>query len=228
MVHQHGEIMECEFPGCGENPISHSLRGVLSSATAANVVLGSAEVTVGWMTDSVAALADGVHSLSDVVSHAMHTSTHKAEEKLALDSAEHNAKRVKNRRNLAAAAIAVGALYTGYHAYDTITNPEEESFNSIAFGTEVGAIAVNGVLFTLIKRRNDGTKAQLDAKRHVRVDGAISTMSAASIAVSPFFAQAQGVSALVATGASVWLAYRTATGNEHEHEQTDTIVMAEK
>lgn len=215
MVHQHGETQVCEYPACVENPKTRSLRKILRSATAVNVLMGLVEIAVGEATGSAAAGANGAHSASDVIGHAAHTATHKAEQRSAENPLSNNHRAVKKYRLLAAAAIGVGALYAGGQAVEEFSNPQTHEFNEIAFGTELAVVGINSTLYGLIRRREDGSKAQVDAERHVLTDGSMSALSAASIAASPFIAGAQGYSAVVATAASGWLAYKTATGNEH-------------
>lgn len=143
----------------------------------------------------------------------MHTATHKEEHKE--DSQMH---KVQSKRTWAAGAIAVGALITGANSVHALLDQQEEPLNISALSVELGAVAINAGLYNAIRKRNDGTLAQKDALRHHGVDGAIATMTAASIAVNPYFVYADGLGGLVATAASSWLAYQTYTNQGHEDD----------
>ena len=181
-----------------------SPRIVMRTATWLNVCYGVVEAVIGGTTGSSAALANGVHNASDGVSHAMHTATHIEEHK------EYSrAHAVQKRRRWAAGAIAVGALLTGANAYTALQQHESVPLNTQALIAELGAVSINAGLLTAIRRRKDATMAYTDAKRHFMVDGSIATCTAAAVAANPYFSYADGIGGVVATGASLWLAYRT-------------------
>ena len=215
MTHEH-VINQCASPGCHENPTSRSLRKVLKTATVANIAWGSVSIAVGALSGSSAAFADGIHSASDGFSHAMHTSTHKAEEAHSHDETINTKKRIKTRRYLAATAIGIGALVAGVEAYDHYINREAAELNHPALVVELGAVAVNGSLLTMVKRRNDGSVAYADSVRHHAVDTAVSSVAATSILLNPVITGADSFGGFVAAGASAVLAYRIAT-DTHKH-----------
>lgn len=190
----------------------------MRTATWLNIGYGIVETIVGGSTGSSAALANGVHNFSDGISHAMHTATHKKETAESYIEAK-----VQNRRRWAAGAIAVGALITGVNAVVSLQDiHESEALNTHALAVELGAVAINTGLIVAIKRRNDGTLAYGDALRHHRVDRNIAVVTASSILVTPLLPIADGIGGLVATGASLALAYKTA--QPHSHAVTEQSV----
>ena len=190
-----------------------SPRPIMRTATWLNVGYGILETAVGGTTGSSAALANGIHNTSDGISHAMHTATHIQEK-----NTEHAKNKVQNRRKWAAGAIAVGALLTGIHSVNTLTDPvHEQTVNTKALAIELGAVVINSGLIIAIRRRKDETLAYKDAERHFLTDGTIAVLTSTSIAITPLFAHADGIGGLIATGASTWLAYKTAQPHAHEH-----------
>jgi|GEM_PF-4394459 len=213
MSHEH-ELNQCAAPGCAENPISRSLRSVLSFATIANIGYGAFSVVAGIASGSSAVFADGVHSVSDGYSHAMHAATHKAEQAFSVVETEHASRNIQLKRRLAAAAIAAGALASGYQAVDHFVHREQAELNYPALAVELGAVALNGSLLFLVSHRNDGSVAFVDSRRHHRVDTVVSGIAAASILLNPNVTGADSVGGVIAAGASGWLAYKTATNQE--------------
>jgi divalent metal cation (Fe/Co/Zn/Cd) transporter len=196
-----------------------SPRPVMRTATWLNVGYGILETVVGGSSGSSAALANGIHNTSDGVSHAMHTATHIQE-----SNPEKIRDKVQNRRRWAAGAIAVGAVLTGAHSVNTLTDPVyETSINTQALAIELGAVGINTGLIIAIRRRKDETLAYKDAERHFYTDGTIAALTSTSIALTPNFMYADGIGGLIATGASAWLAYKTAKPLSHEHA-TESVV----
>ncbi|HPR10580.1 MAG TPA: hypothetical protein PLJ04_03290 [Candidatus Saccharibacteria bacterium] len=190
-----------------------SPRPIMRIATGLNFSYGIVEATVGLMSGSSAAFANGWHNFLDSISHGAHTSTHKKEL-----SDEYVHKKVMRRRRLAATAIAAGAIMTGANAARSIANPEEAPLNVKALSAELGAVAINAGLIYSIKRRRDDTLAYKDAERHFFVDGSMATVTSFAIAVTPYFHYADGIGGMIATSASGWLAYKTYLDDgEHAH-----------
>lgn len=193
--------------------LGKSPRPVMRTATWLNIGYGIVETLVGGSTGSSAALANGIHNTSDGISHAMHTATHIQEK-----NPDYVKNKVQNRRKWAAGAIAVGALMTGVHSINTLTDPvHEQAVNTKALAIEMGAVAINAGLIVSIRRRKDGTLAYKDAERHFKTDGSIAVITSSAIALTPSFIYADGIGGLIATGASAWLAYKTAQPHAHEH-----------
>lgn len=213
MSHEH-ELNRCVVAGCAENPTSRSLRSVLSFATIANIGYGAFSVLAGIASGSSAVFADGIHSVSDGYSHAMHTATHKAEQTYSVVETEQSAHAIQLKRRLAAVAIAAGAIASGYQAIDHFVHRDQAELNYPALAVELGALALNGSLLFLVSRRDDGSVAYVDSLRHHRVDTVVSSIATTSILLNPLIIGADSVGGAVAAGASGWLAYKTATNQE--------------
>jgi divalent metal cation (Fe/Co/Zn/Cd) transporter len=194
-----------------------SPRPVMRAATWLNIGIGILETIVGSITDSSAAASNGFRNILDSSSHAMHTATHKEEK-----DGGNNQNKVQRKRNWAAGAIAVGALLTAVNSVESIMQPKDEQQNTQALAIELGSLAMStGVIVALI-RRNDETIAHGDALRHHRVDASMAGLMSASIYMNQFVPGTDGFGGLVASGATAWLAYKTA--KPHTHDATEQSV----
>jgi divalent metal cation (Fe/Co/Zn/Cd) transporter len=189
-----------------------SPRPVMRTATWLNVGIGILETIVGSITDSSAAASNGFRNILDSSSHAMHTSTHKEEK-----DGGNNQNKVQRKRNWAAGAIAVGALLTAVNSVESITHPKDEQLNIQALAVELGSLAMSTGVIVALARRNDDTLAYGDALRHHRVDASMAGLMSASIYMNQFVPGTDGFGGLVASGATAWLAYKTAKPHSHNH-----------
>lgn len=193
-----------------------SPRPIMRTASWFNFIYGSVELAVGAATGSSAAASNGVHSIVDAGGHAAHTATEIAESKPKVQL-----HKVLKRRRIAAGAIAVSALLTGYNSADSIIHHQKEPLNQEALAVELGSAAFNLALLAALRRRKSGTLAYKDAYRHISTDLGISAATFAAIAMNPMVPVADGLGGLVASGASGYLAYRTARFNDADAKNSN-------
>ncbi len=193
-----------------------SPRPIMRTASWFNFTYGMIELAVGASTGSSAAASNGVHSIVDAGGHAAHTATDKAE-----SEPEVRLHKVLKRRRIAAGAIAVSALLTGYNSVDSIIKHQEEPLNQEALAVELGSAAFNLALLAALRRRKSGTLAYNDTHRHISTDLGISVATVTAIAVNPMVPFADGLGGLIASGASGYLAYRTARFNEADAKNSN-------
>lgn len=204
-----------------ENPKARKLRRVLQAATWWNAVSGVLLTVVGINQHVPAAATDGMHSITDTLSHGGHVKTHQEEERQTNSGEPHNATRVRLARQATAGLIGLGAVFSAWQTYEAVQEHDALAFNWLAFATEAASGAASGSLMLATRRYHDGSLAATDAERHLRTDAIISGAAAGAIAVTEYVDWTQPVVAAVATGLTARLAYKTFTGNpEHTHEAT--------
>jgi divalent metal cation (Fe/Co/Zn/Cd) transporter len=192
--------------------IEKSPRPVMRTATWLNICIGIIETVIGSATDSSAAASNGFRNILDSSSHAMHTATHKEEK-----DGGNNIYKVQRKRNWAAGAIAVGAMLTAVNSVDSIIQPKDEQLNIQALAVEIGSLAMSTGVIVALKRRYDDTLAYEDALRHHKVDASMAGLMSASIFMNQYIPGTDGFGGLVASGATAWLAYKTAKPHSHAH-----------
>ena len=186
---------------------SSRLRKVLKRATYVNATFGVGGLAVGVGADSSAVFADGMHNTADTFSHAMHTSTHKAEDNNAQQSNANNEgrpkyKNVGMRRRLAACAIAAGALIAGYEASQSVEAAQDGVLNKTALGFELATLAMNAYFLRKVITLDDGSHAAIDARNHHFTDTVVSSVATAGIIANPATGWSDGVAGYFAASAT--------------------------
>jgi divalent metal cation (Fe/Co/Zn/Cd) transporter len=158
-------------------------------------------LAVGGMVESSAVFGDAVHNTADTASHALHTSTHKAENQL------NNGKKRNAQipRRIAAGMFAIGAAIAGYEAYNSIKQPPENNINNWALSFELGVLCMNGYFLRQVIKNNDRTLAAHDSKNHHLTDTIVSSVAVAGIAANPATGWSDGAAGYFAAGATALL-----------------------
>lgn len=208
MEHDH-TLKSCEVPACNENPTSQSLGRVLRWSVAVNGLNAIIGLCVALATRNTAVIGDVVHTSSDIGAHIGHVKTLGAENDNLLQKTDGSRRKVKYIRTATAGLILAGATYSGSQAVDSFQNRDSnKSVDYLALVTELGAAASYGGLFLATNRRNDGSMAFKDSRRHNLTDFGISVIAAGSIALN-----AEYVGATYATIMSGVIAVKNFTGH---------------
>ncbi len=199
-----------------DNPKARKLRRVLQAATWWNAVAGVVLAGVGINQHVPAAATDGIHSVTDTLSHAGHVKTHQEEQRQADPERTHNPTRVRLARRVTAVLIGAGALFSAWQTGEAIRDRGELAVNWFALAGEATSAAASGTLMLATRKYHDGSLAATDAERHLGTDAIISGAAAGAIALSGDIDWAQPLVAAGATVLTARLAYQTWVHNpEH-------------
>ncbi len=173
-----------------DSPISASERSAAASrstwvSVAVNVVLSTAQIVVGVLSKSQGLIADGIHSLSDLVSDFVVLLANRASQKDADDDHPYGHQRFETAASLALGAIlltvGVGMLWS---AAVKLENPEAiPQVHVVALYVSLGALVAKELLFRYMLKVAKRVKSSMLVANawHARSDAASSLVVSVGI-----------------------------------------------
>ncbi len=155
-----------------------------------NIILGVFKITAGWLGNSRAVLADGVHSLSDIATDIMVFVGVKYWESPADETHPHGHRRIETLValfiSLALFSVAGGILYD---AVKSFLNPSAETPGIIALTAALVSIIIKEILYRWTVRRGKKLKSSaLTANAwHHRSDAMSSAPAALAVVAAMIF-----------------------------------------
>ncbi len=190
---------------------------VSRQAALANLGIGAANTIAAIFTGSSAQVADGVHNVLDSIAHLLHRSTHTSQ----VEHAEHHVtSRTKVFQAMAGVAIAAGGVLTGYHAVESLANPEADvAYTALAM--ELGAVGVNAFFLHKSVQTSGDTNGRRHGIWHNATDTVLSSITVAGIAFNEVTAgYSDGAAGLLISIGSLALGYKVATDSHESHHST--------